>query len=139
MKKCMVLFAVLSTLTLTLFCGLTTAYASNTQQNVQDICADAKNNSNGTIPSFCSDFEASDPQNNPVADTIVKVASAIAFITGIVAVIMIMYASFELITGGSDSQRITRARQIIFYAVIGIAVIMFARLLVSFAITVFVK
>lgn len=139
MMKYFLLLPVFLTSATIVFSLQSVALANNAQSNIVTICEDAKKNGKGDVPSFCTDYGNATTTSNPVADTLVKVASAIAFLTGIVAVIMIMYAGFELITSSGDSQKITRARQIITYAVIGLVVIISARLIVSFAIAVLIK
>jgi Type IV secretion system pilin len=56
------------------------------------------------------------------------------FIAGIIAVIVIIIAGFTFVTSGSDPGAVTKAKNAILYAIIGIVVILSA-----FAITAFVR
>jgi len=55
------------------------------------------------------------------------------FVTGAVAVIMIIISGFYFIVGGSNSSTITKAKNTILYSVVGLVVI-----IVAFAITNFI-
>ena len=73
---------------------------------------------------------------NPLeADTIEEVLDSVVnfiFALGIiVSPLMILVAAFYLITAGGDPKRVETARQIILYTSIGLAVIFFAKGLVS--------
>ncbi len=55
-----------------------------------------------------------------------------ALVMGIIAVVIIIIAGLTIATSGGDSSKLTRARENIIYASVGLAVIVFARLLVRF-------
>ncbi len=58
-----------------------------------------------------------------------------AIVMGIIAVFMIIIAGLTIATSAGDSSKISKARDSIIYASIGLAVIVFARILVQFVIS----
>ena len=119
------------------FVGLgANSYAESTI-TIPKACEDAIT-AGDKAPAFCEAYQK-EPADDPIITTINKVANFIAFITGAIAVIMVMYAGYQFITSDGNSEKVSRARQTIFYAAIGLVVIITSRLLVSFAIMVFIK
>ena len=49
-----------------------------------------------------------------------------------IAVVIIIYAGFRFITGGSNSDSVRAAREMLIYAVVGLVVIVFARTIIVF-------
>ena len=91
----------------------------------------ACNAAEGT-PSYCS---SKDVASNPLTGKngiITKLINAVAFVTGVVAVGVIVYAGGVFVMSRGDTAKITTARQTILYAVIGLIVIIVARQLVIF-------
>jgi len=65
---------------------------------------------------------------------IMKVVNLLAFIAGIIAVIMIVVAGFRMVTsGGGDG--FASARRSLIYALVGLVIIIFARTLIAFVIS----
>ncbi|MFA5004362.1 MAG: hypothetical protein WC498_03770 [Candidatus Saccharimonadales bacterium] len=95
-----------------------------------DACSAAGNNS-----SACANANT---QNNPLTGpngTFVKVTRIIALIAGVAAVIMIVIGGLQFITSGGDSQRVSGARNMILYAVIGLVIIVLAQAIITFIIS----
>lgn len=105
---------------------------------VDDVCKAASQNGE-KLPTFCTDFTNTTTTANPVVETINKVANVLAFLAGSVAVIMVMYGGFQFITSDGNNEKVSKGRQTIFYATIGLIVIISARLLTMFAIEMLVR
>lgn len=71
---------------------------------------------------------------NPISDTITKAANVIALVAGITAVIIIIIAGLSLILSSGDAAKAKTARSAIIYALVGLVVIVFARLIVALTI-----
>ncbi len=65
------------------------------------------------------------------ADLIDNIINFIFTIAIIITPIMIIVGGFMFITGGGDPAKITRAKQLLLWTVIGLTVILFARSLVA--------
>ena len=74
---------------------------------------------------------------NPVKmeDLVKKGLNILTWVAGILAVIMIIYAGYLLVRwGGSDASKVTIAKNIILYSVVGLIVVVVANAIVSFVI-----
>lgn len=80
----------------------------------------------------------SDPQNGSglstrsANDTIFTVVRAFLQTVGVIALILIIYGGFTWMTGGGNSDKIERGREILFWAVIGVIVILSSLGIVEF-------
>jgi len=75
--------------------------------------------------------------DNPISGDngiITKIANIISYIAGAAAVIFILVGSLRYITAGGDASNAKKARDIILYSIIGLAVIVLARTLVIFVV-----
>lgn len=63
------------------------------------------------------------------------IVNLLTVIVGVVAVIVIIISGLRYITSGGDSSNITKARNSILYALIGLIIVAIAQLLVRFIIT----
>lgn len=102
------------------------AAANSTQTDLQKICKEADDK-----PSYCTTITA--PTENPIYGPngiITKVTNAIAYISGSVAIIMIIYGGITYIISNGDSQKTVRARQIITYALVGLVIIVIAKFVI---------
>lgn len=66
---------------------------------------------------------------------IINVANYIAWFAGAIAVIMIIFAAFRFVKSSGDSAKVTAARETIIYALIGLVVIVLARVITGFVIS----
>lgn len=74
-----------------------------------------------------------DTNQNPLTGTqgtITRVANIIAIIAGFAAIIMLIIAGMKYITAGGDAQQAATAKRTIIGALVGIAIIVFARTMV---------
>ncbi len=69
---------------------------------------------------------------NPVNHYIKIGADIVAFITGVVAVIMVILSGFSYITSGGNSEKATAARRRLLAGVIGLAIVALAWTLITF-------
>ena len=75
--------------------------------------------------------------DNPLTGTnglLYKVASLIAIIAGIAAVIVMIVGGIKYITSGGDAQKITSAKHTIVGALIGLIIIVLAQTIITFVI-----
>jgi len=72
-----------------------------------------------------------------LVNTIMGLINWIAWIVGLAAVVMGLYAGILFITAGGDSAKVVTARNILLYAIIGIAVAILAFSLVAISQSVF--
>ncbi len=70
-----------------------------------------------------------------VDSLIVSIVKIISYAVGVVAVIMIVYAGFLYITSGGDSGKITKAKNALIYAIIGLFIASLAQFIVHFVLT----
>ncbi len=71
-------------------------------------------------------------------DLIKSVVNVLLFITGAIAVVMIVLGGLKYTTSNGDSNQVTSAKNTILYAVIGLIVAIMAYAIVNFVITSFV-
>ncbi len=75
---------------------------------------------------ICNPLQACD-----IEELIDKIIDFILWVAIAIAPIMLLYAGFLFVTAGGDSQKITQAKTIITYTVIGLAVVLLAKGLIS--------
>lgn len=73
-----------------------------------------------------------------VNDTIKLALNLFSAIVGIIAVVMIIVGGIQYITSGGDSGNVTKAKNTILYAVIGLVVVALAQIIVKFVLNRFV-
>lgn len=76
--------------------------------------------------------DCSDTQVNNTVDTIINILS---YVTGIVAVIMIIVSGFKFVTANGDSGKVATARSTLIYALIGLGVAALAQFFVQFVLS----
>lgn len=108
--------------------------------------AAAANTTNDKLFSGCSGSAANSPicqdkntNNDPVLDTMKSVANIIALATGVIAVIMVVLSGIRMIVANGNTEAIANARKRITYALVGLVVVAFAWLAVSFVIDRLIK
>jgi hypothetical protein len=69
-----------------------------------------------------------------VADTINGIVRILSYILGAAAIIVIIIGGFKFITSGGDANKVSSAKSTIVYALIGLAIAVFAQFLVHFVI-----
>lgn len=76
--------------------------------------------------------------NDPVTGKngiIMTIANLVAYFAGGIAIIMIIFAAFRIVKSSGDSGKITQARETILYAIVGLIVIVLARVIVGLVIS----
>ena len=131
-KRLVLLFTLFGAFILAPVCAGGTIYAT-TDEDLQAACAAAEQNGTKT-PSYCANLSY---DKNPISGNdgiIIKVANVVAFAAGAVAVFMVVYGGFRYIISNGDPAKITSARQVITYALIGLVVTVLARSIIVFVI-----
>lgn len=107
---------------------------ADTQSDLQATCATAAANG-GSLPTYCK--EASNKQDPLTGKdgVLTKVTNVVAFISGLVAVFIIIFAGGRMVLSRGDSAKIVTARQSIIYAIVGLVVILVARTIIIFVLT----
>lgn len=75
---------------------------------------------------------------NPISGTegvILRVVSILSFVIGVASVIMVILGGLKYITSNGDANSISSAKNTILYAIIGVIVAVFSRVIVQFIIT----
>jgi Type IV secretion system pilin len=75
-----------------------------------------------------------DCKDTQVTNTVEAAVSLLSYVAGIAAVFMIVLSGFRYITSGGDSAKVGAAKNALIYALVGVAVVVLARVLVSFVI-----
>ncbi len=75
--------------------------------------------------------DGSDPLTGPNG-TLTKVASALALVAGVVAVIFVIVGGIKYIFSGGDASAISSAKNTIIYALVGLVVAVLAREILTF-------
>lgn len=65
-------------------------------------------------------------------DILVNALNIVYFLAGVIAVIAIIFAGFTFVAAGSDPAAVTKARNTILYAIIGLVVIILAFFITNF-------
>ena len=95
------------------------------------ICQEALKNQR-EVPAVCKDIQTN---ANPLFGKdgiLTEVIQIISIIIGIAAVIIIMLAGLKFITSGDNPQEVSKAREMILYAIIGLIIAAFAQIIVRF-------
>lgn len=113
--------------------------ASSTPAVPVDPCSEALDSA------FCQDKLNNPPGGDPLdndsspilgpSSILYKIIQTVTIITGAVSVIMIMVGGFRYIVSGGDSSATKAAKDTILYAVIGLAVTIFAQTIITFVLS----
>ena len=72
--------------------------------------------------------------DNRVADILRLVLNIFSWVTGVIAIIMIIIGGLKYITSGGDSAGVNSAKNTLLYAVIGLVIVAMAQILVRFVV-----
>lgn len=92
-------------------------------------------------PELCKnkgDGSNNDAKNNPIVGPngiLTKAINILSFISGIIAVLIIIVSGFRIITSNGDSNTISTARQSIIYSLAGLVVIALSQVMVIFVLS----
>ncbi len=78
---------------------------------------------------------SSSTTTNPVTNVLKNVSLFLAFVAGIVAVIIIIFSGFQYMTAAGDAQKLSRARSSLIGAIVGLVLIASAETIVIFVIS----
>jgi uncharacterized membrane protein len=102
-----------------------------------DVCS----NSGNTSSAVCSSTAKNDAHGNPLnpltgaSGTLGAITTIVAFIAGAAAIIIIVVSALRFITAGGDANKVTAARSTLTGAIIGLAVIVLAKVLIDFVLS----
>jgi len=69
--------------------------------------------------------------SSTVGKTVAKIVKLLLYVTGAVAVIMVIYSGFSYITSAGDSNKVNSAKNTLIYAIIGLIIAALANVIVS--------
>lgn len=128
-------------LALTLFCLPCFALGTVSAQRVDVLdpaCSDEQGNPlpAGRRPAFCDDNATNnDDSDNPIVGKegiLNRVISILSFVVGLACVLVIIISGLRFIVSAGDSNSISSARRSLLYAVVGLLIVIVARVLVRF-------
>lgn len=106
--------------------------AQNVSQDIENACA--KDASSPMCAGY-TEGKNSATSNNPVQKIVGTVVNLFAFFGGAIAVIYVVYGGFKYVTSAGNAEKASSGRQTIFYALIGLVVIIASQQLVLFVIS----
>jgi hypothetical protein len=123
------LLAALAILTLSTFCIF--AARASAFDLFGSPCSDVKaKNSAACVDSAKAQSQTA--HNNVVLNTIQTAANILAFLGGVVAVLVIIISGLTFVLSGGNNEEVTNARRRIIYAAAGLAIIALAWTIISF-------
>lgn len=115
------------------------AFAVQAPTPPRDICIDASESA------FCADRIANPPGGDPIdndsspilgpSSIFYKILQTVTLLTGAISIIMVIVGGFRYIISGGDSAATKAAKDTILYAVIGLAVTIFAQTIITFVLS----
>lgn len=72
---------------------------------------------------------------NNVNELVATIINIFSWVVGVVCVIMIIYGGFRYVTAGGDSANVTKAKDTILYAIIGLVIVALAQVIVKFVLS----
>lgn len=117
-------------LTLGIICGVGSMVLSPAVGAVDLYQCD--NPANANLP-ICKD------KDKNITTTVTDIINIILYVLGALAVIMIIYAGILYVLSGGDANNVTRAKNTLMYAIIGLIVALLAYAIVNFVIKTFAK
>ena len=110
----------------------TPVYGATDGNLFSDVCSNPKNQKAGD--STVCQSQGSIDKRNPlfgVDGVMTKLVNILSIIVGVIAVFSIMYAGLKMVTSGSNPQDVTKAREMIIYALVGIVIALLAQAIVQ--------
>lgn len=87
---------------------------------------------------FNLDYKANTPEGNTIM-ILQIIAGALLYFATPVAIIMIAFSGFQIVTGGADSDKLEEGKKSITWSLIGLAAIILSYSLIRFVLTLIVK
>lgn len=127
MQKLLIIF--MFAISFTVFTSVVAPVSSYAIDSYNKVC----NDSGARGSTLCKSRTRSNPLsgNNGI---LIKITDIIAYLSGAIAIIMIIIAGIKFVTANGDSNAISDARGTIMSALIGLAVIILARTIINFVI-----
>jgi hypothetical protein len=115
-----------------------------------DVCSEVQTGGRGQpsdIPAYCKERDQRFTSNpaDPFSDSqspligpnsiLYKIIQLVTLLTGAISIIMIMVGGFRYIVSGGDSNATKAAKDTILYAVIGLAIAIFAQTIITFVLS----
>ncbi len=101
----------------------------------KDIEAACAKDASSPLCAGYSEGKSSTTNNSPVQKVMGTVINLFAFFGGAIAVIYVVYGGFKYVTSAGNAEKASSGRQTIFYALIGLVLIIAAQQLVLFIIS----
>lgn len=112
------------------FCVPIVAYSSVSAKTIfDDACSGGSAQANSSV---CG---TKDNTTNPVSGTnsiIYKVTRLVALVTGVAAVLMIIYTGARLVLSGGEPEKVANARRGLLYSIVGLVVVLLAQAIISY-------
>lgn len=105
---------------------------ASAQVNVQDGLCEGSTGQISVDPASGQCESTGTGATEKVNSTIAKGLNLFSAVVGIIAVVMIIVGGIQYITSGGDSGNVTKAKNTILYAVIGLVVVALAQIIVQF-------
>jgi hypothetical protein len=99
-------------------------------QGPEELCATGTDEQKNSV--YCKSL---DEEGDPTAKDgmVTKVTNIISYVAGFIGVFWIIVQAIKMITSHGNSEKISSARNGIIYAVVGLAVVLIARIVINFA------
>lgn len=116
--------------------GFAAPFAAATgQAGAVNIFGGCGNDSAGGTPDACQEAKSQGTVDNPVIRVIQVGIDILSFIVGIASIVGIVVGSLRLIMSNGDSGSVASARSSIVFSLVGVAVVIFAQLFVTFVLS----
>ena len=73
--------------------------------------------------------------SNPIIGTLKNIAIIVAYVAGAAAILLLLVGSFQFITSGGDSNKVSSAKNTIIYALVGLVVVALAAVIIEFVVS----
>ena len=108
------------------------AGSAGAQSKILPVCDPSSPNYNANLRNSPLCKPASDSGQNPIVRLINTVASIVAVVTGLAAVVMIIIGGLTFITSAGNPEKVANSRRRIIYAVVGLIVVALASVVTVF-------
>ena len=131
MRRIKILISMMTVMTCLGVSGLSTVQAAPLSFAALQGQSDACNGLNQLGGTSC-DKSGSTPGQNAIAALVKTIVNIISFIAGMIAVILIVVSGIRFMTSGGDSQGAASARNMLIYAIVGLAIVALSQAIVHF-------
>lgn len=114
-------------------------YAEESSTDSSDSSTQATGTGGGAVESAKSGLNALGGKSEDASSIVKKVIDFLLFLIGVIAVIMVIYGGIQYALSAGDPNKVSKAKNTIVYAVIGIVVAMLAFAIVNFVVDQFNK